>query len=210
MKDKKQHLFDLEEDLAPWLPRENEMGNILDVAASAVSQLDSEIQRVEDGLRPQDAPTANDLEEIAYPLSLTKDGDEDVDEFRRRVLNSFNSLTTHGSPEEILQAAASLLNVEQENIKLENIEGSPNFNVIVPTESIDAEFGSTDEVVDLLLDSTSTTYGINVIESGTLEYISETEYENSNYDTTAGYGTLDVDGNVTSGGTYSDYYEGDE
>jgi hypothetical protein len=210
MKNKEQHLYDLEEDLAPWLPRENEMGDILDVAATAVSELDAEIERVENGLRLQDAPTGDDLEEIAYPLSLTIDENETVEKFRSRVLSSFNSLTTHGSPEEILQAASSLLNVEKENIKLENIDGSPNFNIIVPSESIDAEFGSTDEVVDLLLNSTSTTYGINVIESGTLDYISKTEYENSNYDTTAGYGTLDADGNVTSGGTYSDYYEGDE
>lgn len=207
MKTKEQHLFGLEEDLKPWLPREGEMEIILSAAAKASEIFDIETKKVKQGLIIQEATSKAEIENISEPIGITSNDSEALEDFRKRALARFQTISSNGSPEDILTIANLLLNVTKENLVLNNIDTEAKFSLKAPSESIESEFGTTEDVIEVLLDATATTYGLNVIGTGTLDYVTPTELENGNYESDEVYATLDAGGNITSGGTYSGYYD---
>lgn len=208
MANKKDHIVALEEDLPPWMPRENKISTLLEAAAEGSVTLEDEIEQVKEGLTLQEANTEAEIEQIAAPLQITSDSGESVSNFRKRTLSKFNKITTSGSPEDIVDISSSLLNVPSSEIKLEELDGKPKFKITAPWDAINTEFGSREDVLDILLDATASTYSVEIFGQGSLEYITKTEWQNDNYDSSNGYATLDADDNITDGGTYSGYYAG--
>jgi len=207
MKTKEEHLHGLEEDLKPWLPREGEMGIIFSAAAEVSKIFDVEAEKVKQGLILQEATSKAEIENISESAGITTNDSESLEDFRKRALARFQTITSSGSPEDILTIANLLPNVNKENIVLDNIDTKAKFSVKAPSQSIESEFGTTEDVINLLLNATATTYGLNVFGIGTLDYVTPTELQNGNYDSAEVYATLDSNGNITSGGTYSGYYD---
>jgi hypothetical protein len=203
MSKKDAQLSELEADLAPWLPRSGENGKLLEAAAAGVAELSTEINEVESGLKLREAETLAEIEQIAEPTQINPDFGESLNSYRARTLQNFQSLTTHGKPEDILNVASSILNIEPEEIELQEVDTEPIFNVKIPLGAINSEVGSTEKAKNILLDSTAASYGINILTVGTLLYITESERNNANYDSSDGYATLDSNGDITNGGTYS-------
>lgn len=208
MATKKEEIINIEESLRPWLPRENEMGRVISATAEASSTLKNDIEEVQQGLWIQEAETINEVENIAEPFGLVKSEVESFEEFRRRVLKTFQNITNRGTPQDILNLVSSLLDIDEDNIRLENIDG-PTFIIYAPSNSINEIFATKSAVIQILLDATEASYGIEIIETGDLEYITPTEYDAGSWDND-GYADLDADGNVVGGATYSGYYEDDE
>lgn len=206
MSKKEDHIRKLQEDLEPWLPRENEVGTLLSSAAEGTSTLGSEIEAVESGLTLPEANTKAELEQIAQPLGKTSDTNESLKKFRVRIQESFQKITSNGSPEDIVNLLSLILEVDKPEILLTPIDGEPIFEASVPAESIENKVGSQSTLKEILLDSTATTYGLDIFSRGTLKYITQTEWQNDNYDSDKGYATLDANDNVTDGGSYSSYY----
>ena len=206
MKTKQEHLIELEEDLAPWLPREQEMGRILSGAAAASMTLDQEIEDVDNGLNIREASTKKEVVKASQELDIQPRNDETLEEFKRRVLQKYNSLTVDGSPSGILESISNLFNSNKENIKIKNVDGEPVFEVEILADELDPKFGTVNSTLKLALDLTAANYALNFFREGDLDYISKSDYNSNNYDSSKGYATVDSDGNVTSGGTYSGYY----
>lgn len=208
MATKKEEIINIEESLRPWLPRENEMGRIISATAEASSKLKNDIEEVQRGLWIQEAETVAEVENIAEPFGMVKNESESFEEFRRRVLKTFQNITNRGTPFDILTLVSSLLDLDEENIRLENIEG-PTFNIYAPAGKINEIFATKSDIIQILLDATEASYGLNIIETGDLEYISVEEYDSGSWDND-GYADLDADGNIVGGATYSGYYEDNE
>ena len=206
MSDKQEQINAIEEDLDPWLPRSGEWKHIIEGAASGSSELYHNIKEVERGLKLQEAETKAEVAQAAYPTQISSEPGESLESFRARAIKNLQILTSFGTPKDIIDLTAAILDVKIEDVRLEEVDGEPIFEVEVPLPSIETNIGSESETAEILLDGTAASFGLEVFGIGTLEYITESEYKNGNYDTSHGYATLDADGNITSGGTYSGYY----
>lgn len=206
MATKSEILYQLEEDLAPWLPRENDTNVLLSAAAEGVSELDQEITEVLNGLTLRKASTKEELDQISRPLNMHSPPSENLETYRNRILQNFQLLTRNGSPEDILELASNLLDLQKTDIKLKKVDGEPKFRISAPISPVKKSFENKENATSILLDATGASYGIEIFGTGTLEYITPEERNTSSYDSSQGYATLDGDGNVTEGGTYSGYY----
>jgi len=196
----------LEEDLPAWFPRNDEVKRLLEGAATASSTLEKEIEEVKKGLILQEAQTKAEIEQIASPTRIKYKDSYSINEYRNRILKEFQKLSRNSSSKEIVELFSQLLNVDKELVKISNLENEPKLEIRAPLASIEEQFGSENLISEILLNSTAASYGLEVFGVGSLRYISESEYESETYDSSEGYATLDQDGNVTSGGTYSGYY----
>jgi len=206
MSDKQEQINAIEEDLDPWLPRTGEWKHIIEGAASGSSELHHDIKEVERGLKLQKAETKAEISQIAYPAQISSESGESLESYRARALKNLQTLTSFGTPKDIIDLTAAILGVEIREVRLEEVDSKPTFRVKVPLTSIETNIGSESETAEILLDGTAASFGVEVFGIGTLDYISESDYENGNYDTSRGYATLDANGDVTDGGTYSGYY----
>jgi len=205
MKTKKEHLIELEEDLAPWLPREDQMGRILSGAATASMKFDREIEDVDNGLNIRTASTKEEVKKASQEINIEPKEGETLEKFKKRAIQQYNSLTLDGSPEAMLEGVSNLFDTDQENIEILNRSGEPTFDLRLDTGKLDTEFGNINETLKIALGLTASNYSINFYRLGTLEYITKEERNNDNFDTSYGYAKLDSNDNVTSGGTYSGY-----
>lgn len=205
MTKKEDHLYELESDLKPWLPRDEEIGKLLEGAATGAAELDQDMEAVREGLSLQEANTKAEIEQIAYPTQISSDESESLERFRSRAFVELQGLTRSGSPEEILELTSTVLGVSKNDLRLENAAGA-KFTISSPLSAINARFGSVEETIDILLDATAASYGLSIYGVGTLNYITEADRSNGDFNPDEGYATLDADGNITSGGTYSGTY----
>jgi hypothetical protein len=206
-KSKEEHLDSLKADLNGWMPAEGNVEEMLAASAESMAEFDKTKNRVGNALNIQTAETIKDLEAWGEVVKEYPDQSDSVELYKKKILTKFQQLSVAGRPNEILDYTADLLGVEPSKIQIQNVEDTPNFKVTVPSQAIADSVLSSTTVGNLLTDVGAATYGAIVPILGSLEYISETEYNNSNYDTSKGYATLDTNDNITSGGTYGTAYQ---
>jgi hypothetical protein len=196
------HLQDLREQTEPWIPTDDDMKKFLDVSATAFADLDADL---EDAFLAANIQTANSIEELkpfGDVVNTYPDQNEPVERYRKRVITKHKQITITGRPQELIEYTASLFDLDISQVSISNQTGNPRSEVEVPKEALDNIPLTASEVSSLLQDITAASYGADVLSRGTLEYISETEYQNTNYDPAKGYATLDQNGDITDGGTY--------
>jgi hypothetical protein len=203
---REENLNKLKEELNGWMPSDGAVEELLDASAKGMADLDVAKEKAGKALNTHTATTIADLEYFGDILRVYPYDTESVEHYRKRIETQFRKLSISGKPEEILDFTAALLEISREKITIENIEGSPNFLITVPGQSIENTVLNQSEAAGFLSGVAASTYGGNIKATGTLKYISKTEYNNSNYDTSKGYATLDQNDDVTSGGTYSALY----
>jgi len=206
MTHKSEHINAIQEDLDPWLPRTGEWKKLIEAGATGSAELGHEIEEVKRGLKIQEAETKAEIAQIAYPTQISSTPGESLNSFRARTIKNLQSLTSFGTPSDIVELIAAILEVDVNEVVLEHVDGKPIFQAKAPLQSIETKIGSEDKTAELLLEGTAASFGIEVFGIGTLAYITETEYQNNSYDSSKGYATLDSNGDITDGGTYSGYY----
>lgn len=199
---REEHLRALQDELADYMPADGNVEELLDVAAAGLAELDSDIENVSDALFIPSANSKDALENHGELVGAYKDSSESLEAYRARVLANFRQLVIAGSPEDIINFVAELLDIERSVITIANIDDTARFRIDIPGQALSDSPNSKGQITELIQKVTAASYGIDVRQRGTLEYITESEYNNSNYDTSTGYATLDNNGDVTSGGTY--------
>jgi hypothetical protein len=203
---REENLNKLKSELKPWMPSDGPVEELLDASAEAMADLDVAKEKAGNALNTQTANTIEDLEYFGDILKVYPYDGESVEHYRKRIEIEYKKLTISGKPEEILDFTSELIEISREKITIKNVEGSPNFQISFPEQSIENNVLSRSEAGEFLSEVSASTYGGAIKSTGTLGYITETEYNNSNYDTSKGYATLDQNGDITSGGTYSAVY----
>jgi hypothetical protein len=201
VRSKKENLVELKDDLADFLPREGNTDALLDPPATALTAIQKETNRTKQSLRVETAFTDSQLDELALVVGVSKEENQKV--YKSKVKTAYQNLTQNGSPNDFLEFTSSVLNVPPEQIAIRDIETEANFQIVVPSTAVDNAIGGIDLASEILSTGTASTYGVKMITTGTLRYVSETEYSNNNYDTSAGYADTGTD----TGGTYSGRYQ---
>lgn len=201
---KQEQINRMEEELPPWMPQTGNMGELIAPVARAVDEQFSEIEDVEDSLFADSADSKAELKNIANPFSINSTPSKTLQYFRRSVKLSFRQISNSGKPQEILNSVSVILDLDVESIEFERKDGSL-FVIKIPGGAL-GENTSKAQTQELLSRIAASTYEIELIETGTLEYISIDEYESGNYDSSNGYGTPEEHDDSSDGGTYSDKY----
>jgi hypothetical protein len=201
-----QQLNELLDSLEPYLPHDGDTEYLFRPPAKVFSQLEDNIDGVEDGLRIETASEKAELDQRAHPVGISTNTSEELEPYRNRVRFKYSGKTSTGSPDEMIKYTSKLLAVDPSSVELDNNEDSKQFVVRAPATAIEEQVSSISLASSLLQEVTASTCRLDLIGSGTFDYVTEYDYNNSNYDPNDGYASLDADGNITTGGTYSARY----
>jgi hypothetical protein len=203
MATEKENILEMKDELDMFLPREGNTDALFSPVAVALTEFQAETEATKQSLRPNTAQTKEQLDVLAETVKVSKKDNETTEQYRKRIETAYQNLTQNGSPESFLSFAASILNVSKQLLAIREIETEANFQIVAPSNVIQKAIGDTSLAASILFTGTASTYGVKLIQTGTLEYISQSEYTNSNYDTSAGY----ADAQGDTGGTYSGRYQ---
>jgi hypothetical protein len=192
----------MQDDVAEYLPTDQETEFILDAAAAGTADLDSLAEQAGKSMDPQTADTIEELRPFGELLGLQPDTSRSVEVYRKRILAKYQQLSVTGRPNEVLNFITFLFNIDPGKVTIKNPDGQAYLTASLPTQVLENTLLTSSEISSLIEDVTAAGLGAEIQRVGTLDYISETELNNGNYDASKGYATLDANGNVTSGGTY--------
>jgi len=192
--------------LPPWMPRTESDGNfkLLDVVGRGFDRLDGEIQEADQATNVQTAQNKATIREIARLVDeLPKQG-ETLEEYRLRVIASFQKVTSEGTLRDIFGNIATLLDIELEKISYEDLDANGEILLGVPGNAIDSVALTQPQFAEVLKDQSAAGYRIDVKSRGTFTYITPSAHTNKNHDATKGYDGLDSNGDPKdNGGTYA-------
>lgn len=192
--------------LPPWMPKEESDGNfkLLDVVGRGFDRLDGEIDEVDKATSIQEAENKQSIREIARLVEEPPKRGETIEEYRLRVIASFQKLTTEGTLEDIFGNIATLLDISIENITYEDLPANGEILLGVPGSAMEGVALSQPEFAEVLKEQTAAGYKIEVTSEGTFTYITPSDYNSGYHDASLGFDGLDVNGDPKdNGGTYA-------
>jgi len=201
------HLQHLKENTSAWFPTEGDTEKLFIPAAESLHDLDEEIKETQAGLYLETASTFAEVEKLGEIVGVSPADSDTLQYYKKRVATQYQQLSQSGNPVDILSYASTLFEVDKETLTLDFIDGKAKFKLSAPTGAIESNVQNTSNAVDVFQEITAATFSADVIGRGTLEYITESEYQNSNYDSSKGYDGLDSNGDPKgNGGTYGTLY----
>ncbi|UBF22723.1 baseplate protein [Halorubrum tailed virus 27] len=190
--------------LPAWLPRgpETENAKLLEAVGDALDRIETDMREVRNATHPQTAGTIDQLSKLGAVVGESPRPGEQKEAYRVRVMASYQLLTSGGTLAEIISSISTLLDIPPSAIQVgETIEpGTVSFTV--SGEAVQNIGVSTSDLDSLLNDQLAAGYRAEVLESGTLKYISKADYDAGNYDPTKGYDSLENGSPTGEGGTY--------
>lgn len=188
-----------EEELASrlpvWMPKDLESGNyqLLAPIAKEIDAAESDMEAVDVAVTAQHAETIEQLQEIAKLVDVTPERDESLEHYRARVIAEFQLLTSKGTPRDVLNGIATILNTEITNLGYteEHSDAAGNVRVEVPASKMDSLVLADGELAAIGEGLLATAYRLDIFKSGTFTYLSESAYSgpydsaNGGYDPTA-------------------------
>lgn len=146
------------------------------------------------------------LHELGKLVQVTPQDGESVARYRSRVMAEYALVTCKGTIEDLLETAASILDVNISSLEYSEPAGGERGTVMLSMpgsalDDLDLSTGDAAGILDRLL---AAGYRIEVAVSGTFTYMTPTEYEDGLHDSTLGYDGLDGSGEPKdNGGTYA-------
>lgn len=196
--------------LPSYLPRARGTGNynLLWAIASQLNEAEHDIESVDFAQNPQNAETIEQLQKLGELVETPLNENETKEHYRGRLLARGMVATSEGTIDDIISGAAEILDVNKESVNYEEpIAGSTEngtASVTLPNEALDEQSLTAGEVASFLEDLAPAGVRLSSLTSGTFTYITPTEYNNSNHDSTKGYDGLDGNGDPKdNGGTYA-------
>lgn len=194
--------------LPTFMPKDPESGNykFLSTIAERLDSLKDDIESVDRATTAYDADTIGQLEQIAQLIDVKPYQNEDREHYRARVLAEFQVVTSEGTVLDLLNATATVLDVDIEKIgyteEYTTEAGSARLNI--PSSKL-SQFSLTDgEFAEFASNLIPASYRLDILRKGTFTYISPADYSSNNHDSDKGYDGLDVGGNPKdNGGTYA-------
>lgn len=198
----KQEQFNkIEQEMENWLPKTGNMRKILEPVAKSSADYSQTVDSVYKSLILDTAATEEEIENIGRPLGVYKNTNEDINLYRARVESAYREIINNGSPADIIESISLILNISEQSVRLENNEGV-TFEITVPLAALERKSLTESQVENIFSRLSAATYEVTIIGSGTLDYITPSEYQSGA--TTNGYADSTVDKDSDDRGTYSE------
>lgn len=177
---------------------------VLDPIGQKLDEIDSLISDVDDANTVQDATSIDQLALLAALVSLEPEEGEPLNEYRTRVLIEYQLNTSQGTLTDLVEAAAEILDVDEESIRWEEPLNVGEIRLGFPSDGLNNVALTPSEFADALTRLAAASYRIDPFTLGTFTYITPTDYSNDAHDPDLGYDGLDTGGNPKgNGGTYA-------
>lgn len=196
--------------LPSWMPTADHTGNfkLLDVVARAIDRLDGDIQDVDNAVTVQHAESIPQLEQLAKLVALPPNEGEPREKYRSRVIADFQTLTSEGTPTDLIENAATILDVNPTSIGYRKLSENGAVELAVPGSALDSLALSDQEFVTIIGNHAAAGFRVEATVKGTFTYITPTDYSNNDHDPSKGYDGLDSNGDPkNNGGTYAGIIE---
>jgi len=201
------HLQRLKENTSAWFPTEGDTEKLFIPAANSLGDLDEEIKDTQAGLYLETATTFAEVEKLGKIVGVRPADSDTLQYYKKRVATQYQQLSQAGNPVDILSYASTLFEIDEEDITLDFIDDKAKFKLSAPTGSIQSSTQNVSNASAVFQEITAATFSADIIGKGTLEYITESEYQSGNYDSSNGYDGLDSNGDPKgNGGTYGTLY----
>lgn len=196
--------------LPSWMPKAEDTGNfkLLDTVGRAIDRLDGDIRDIENANTVQHAESVPQLEELAKLVDLPSQESEPREKYRSRVIAEFQTMTTEGTPADVITNAATLLDVDPSAVKYTKLNEHGVVSLGVPGNALESQNISDTEFVQIITKHAAAGYRIEATIRGTFTYINPSDYHDGNHTADRGYTSLDTTGEPKdAGGTYAGLLE---
>jgi hypothetical protein len=197
---KQEQLNNIESDMENWLPKTGEMRELLEPVAESSARY---LQATDDVYQSLIIETAQgqELENIGNPLGVYRNTNEKDELYQARIKSFYRQIINNGSPSDIIESLSLILNISKQSVIVEN-GGGVEFRVKVPLKSLQNKSFTENNIENILNTLSAATYTISVTGSGTLEYITPSEYNTGTTD--EGYADSESGIDSDNRGTYSE------
>lgn len=210
---------DLFRGLPAWMPTDESSGNfkLLDVVGRNIDALDADIEAVDKASTPQDATSVAQLRQLAKLVALPPEGGESTSKYRARVIAEFQTYTAEGTARELIENAATLLDLDPEQIEYSQLSENGVVSLNIPNKALENVSLTGTQFADIIEKHVAAGYRVETTLSGTFTYLGTTAYTgpydaaSGGYDSTQlasdatkGHDGLDINGDPKdTGGTYA-------
>ena len=169
-----------------------------------LKRLATDIEKAHHEVRPSKTTSMELLVEQGKLVGVSPKNNEPKEKFRMRVIARYNNITSEGTIKDIIQTASYILSVSADQIGYEETTTPGLVKVGLPYKALNDISLTSENIVSVLEQNIAVDYEIGGYLTGTFTFISVTDYNNSNHDSTLGYDGLDANGDPKgNGGTYS-------
>lgn len=192
------------DSLPPWLNKNPDKNNhsILSGPGEKLEAIDAEIENIEDAIHVQTATTIGELAMLADMVDISPRENESLEHFRSRTIAEYQITSAQGDINGLINGVASFLKITNSSvIYSEDPQGGGSAQLTVPGNATSRTNLTPSEVGLYAEKLIAPSYRLDVIEQGTLKYVTPEFYsDTSDWSDTPGYTGLDADGNVKDGG----------
>lgn len=204
------------DDLPPWFNKSRSKSNyeILKGPGNELEEVDAEIENIEKALFVQTATTIDELDMLGDMVGISPGETESIEHFRARLMAEYQVTSAQGDINSLINGVANFLFIKNTSISYsEDSTSGGTATLSVPGNATSSSNLSSSEVAKYAEKMLAPSYYLTVIESGTLEYVTPSTYNDcegtadswSNY---PGYDGTDTNGDAKgNGGTYSGVIE---
>jgi hypothetical protein len=188
--------------LPSWMPSEEGGGNfnLLDVVGKELDTLESDIETLDSATTVQDAESIEQIEELAKIISTNRKDGESIEKYRARVMAEFRSVTNEGTANQLIESAATILNIRPAVIDYEELSENGVVKLTFPTRALNESKLTAAELSKIFEEHIAAGYRLESGVSGTFTFRTSSDAD----DSTLGYDGLDGSGNPNNnGGTYA-------
>lgn len=196
----------LVDSLPTAFPKDEDKNNyaVYGAIANYESRSIEDIRNVSRATEVENADSFDQLIELAKFVDVYPRTEEGLEEYRLRVLSTFQNITSEGTPKDILDNAGYILGISPTNIDYNEPESPGLITLGFPSEAVSNSALTVEQIISLLDQNVAAGYSLQSLITGTLSYIDAEDYAQGNHTAGTGYVGLDANGDPTgNGGTYS-------
>lgn len=202
---------ELAESLPEIFPRDKDSDNykLFQVVGHEVDDTLDNVDAVDRATTVQHADTVAQLDKLGEMVDVNPREGEKREHYRARVISEYQLVTCEGSISDIINSVSTILDTDPSSVEYSELAEDLTFRILAPKDAIDSLELSDGEIAKIINDLSLAGGRIEVSTLGTLEYVSESTYDdiqagNDSWSNYPGYDGLDADGNPKGGGgTYA-------
>lgn len=194
--------------LPPWMPADEANGNfkLIDAVGRGFDRLDGDIDTVDKESSIQYAQSKETIHELSKLMDESPRDDETLEEYRMRVIASFQKVTSEGTFEDLFGNIATLLDMDIRRVGYKDLDVNGETQISVPGKAVESVALTKNQLAEVIKDQTAAGYLTKVKSRGTFTYITPLDYNDGNHDVAKAYDGLDSNGDPKdNGGTYAGF-----
>lgn len=187
----------LVDSLPTYYPKEEEGSNykLLKVIANRFDESEEYTKNLRQATTVQNADTSEQLKKHSERVNLKQREGEGLEKFRARTIAQHQLLTCEGTPLDIIQSVAEIINGKIDGIHYTEYRGDNEMIVVgMPSQLLDEHELSEEEISEEVNKLTPAGYELTPFVRGTFEIAGKSTYENNEHDPSKAVSSLNEDG----------------